>query len=276
MLVELVKAFTDSINEGNPAGVVFISEQILDSEMLALAKRTNVTATAFLFPPENDGIPIRFFSPRSESTLCVHALLAAAERWFFQNPEARQTIFQTHRESFLVTKSGEQKFLVSLPAPSFGGTVTNVEPLARALRIPTNWIGSSPVEVVATGKPKLIVPLNSLEALLHVVPDEESVLQLCREVGSEGIYLFAVGALDSRCSFHARHWNPIALEREDPICGNGSGALSAYLDRNGIPAPPRFFVEMGVSTKLPGQVLVDRETGIRVGGGAVKFGELSI
>jgi trans-2,3-dihydro-3-hydroxyanthranilate isomerase len=274
MRIELIKAFTKSPEAGNPAGIVFASEHIADSAMVQIAERVNLTATAFLFPSINNVIPIRFFSSRTESALCVHALLGAAERWQAWHGGYGALTFRASRDDFLVTRNADGAFMVNLPVPKFGVIVTDVSRVAMSLRIPVDSVDDLPVEVVSTGKPKIIIPIRSLRELLGISPDEQAVIELCRDVAAEGIFLFSRDVLDPRCSFHARHWNRIALDSEDPICGNGSGALAAYLDRNRISAPARFFVEMGVATKVPSQVVVERESQIRVGGFAVKYGEI--
>lgn len=61
--VKKVNAFTESIEGGNPAGVVLDSPDLTDEQMKYVSKTLKVSETAFVFPSENADYKVRFFSP---------------------------------------------------------------------------------------------------------------------------------------------------------------------------------------------------------------------
>jgi PhzF family phenazine biosynthesis protein len=73
---KIVNAFTDSLEGGNPAGVVLDSPELTDKQMADITKQLKVSETAFVFPSEKADFNIRFFSPDIEVDLCGHATIA--------------------------------------------------------------------------------------------------------------------------------------------------------------------------------------------------------
>lgn len=88
--VKKVNAFTESLEGGNPAGVVLDSPDLTDEQMKHISKVLSVSETAFVFPSKKADYKIRFLSPDVEVDLCGHATIAtfftmALEGVFSQN-----------------------------------------------------------------------------------------------------------------------------------------------------------------------------------------------
>ena len=76
-----VNAFSGPGMGGNPAAVCFLDNWLDDEVMLGIAKRHNLSETAFLVPagPDQDfDYDLRWFTPEVEVDLCGHATLASA------------------------------------------------------------------------------------------------------------------------------------------------------------------------------------------------------
>src|SRR5271157_1956733 len=72
-----VDAFTGELFAGNPAGVCILSAFLADSIMQKIAAENRHSETAFV--PRADGdFDLRWFTPKVEDDLCVHATLASA------------------------------------------------------------------------------------------------------------------------------------------------------------------------------------------------------
>ena len=76
-----VDAFTQEPFKGNPAAVCLLTQSQPDSWMLALAAEMNLSETAFLLP-EGEDWRLRWFTPKTEVSLCGHATLASAKVLF--------------------------------------------------------------------------------------------------------------------------------------------------------------------------------------------------
>ncbi len=266
----LLKAFTRNPDEGNPAAVVF--DDLAEARMPGAARSLGFSTTAFVKTRDDGDIFIRFFSPRQESGLCIHALIAAAHL-ILPADSITPRPFRTRAGQVEVRRTADGLLDVTLPAAQFGARLEDTAALAAALRVDTEAFSSEPIEVVSTGKPKILIPFRKLDGLLAMNPDPDLVRDICRSKAAEGIFAFSRETRDAKADFHARHFNPITLADEDPICGVGSGALAAYLRRHGSLPDPRLRIEMGYTTNLPGTVFVEIGSLIKVGGFAVEFGE---
>ena len=72
-----VDAFTDRPFRGNAAGVFLLQEAMDPRAMQLLARETNLSETAFVSPPDDDGArEVRWFTPAVEVSLCGHATMA--------------------------------------------------------------------------------------------------------------------------------------------------------------------------------------------------------
>jgi len=69
--VFLFKAFTDSKDQGNPAGIV-LNEGLKEDEMLKIAKMLGYSETTFIRKMDNLNYELRYFTPEVETNLCGH------------------------------------------------------------------------------------------------------------------------------------------------------------------------------------------------------------
>ncbi len=75
--VAYYEAFSDIPGKGNPAGVVFDSDDLTKDQMLSIAKKVGFNETAFLLKSDKADLRIRFFTPGHEMDLCGHGTVAS-------------------------------------------------------------------------------------------------------------------------------------------------------------------------------------------------------
>jgi PhzF family phenazine biosynthesis protein len=188
-------------------------------------------------------------------TLCGHGTLAA-----------------------LAVMGKQGKFTVSTPAGDLG---VSVEPHLAGMAMPPVTFGEEldpavaarglgieagaidgPVQVVGAGRPKLIVPLTSLEALDGLAPEETAVEEGCAATGATGIYPFTRKERVFGAMADARHFPAGAGIKEDPVTGVGALALAWYLWRYGVaPGCGSVKIAQGHAMGRPGLVMVRQESG---------------
>ncbi len=275
MQISLVKAFTKDNDKGNPAGVVLASD-LSAEQMQGIASDAGFPATVFI-EKTGDVYNARFFSTVKESPLCVHAVLAAVhvlvEKGCLDDNAVK---LHTRAGNFPVTVYNDGLVFMEMPEPEYSDFVVDRREVAKILRIEESDFADHELQIVSAGKPKLLVPVKSLDKLLAVNPDLDGMRNYCRKSGARGFFLFTFDARTPDSDFYARHFNPLTLETEDPICGVGSGALGAYLQNNGLLSKPRFSVQMGQTMDTDGCVIVDATYKIRVGGYCTVFGEKTL
>jgi PhzF family phenazine biosynthesis protein len=272
--VKLLRAFTKDKTKGNPAGIV--TGHLSTDQMQEVARQVGYSATAFV--QENKRVyNLRFFSPVAESPLCVHAALATAYTLVQDGTlQSNTTILQTAGGNFPVTSYDDGSVFMEMKKPTYSDFPIDKKEVAAILNITEEEFADYKLQIVSTGKPKLLVPIGTIETLLRIEPDIDRMKKYCLTSGAQGFFLFTIGAKDPKAEYHARHFNPLTLKEEDPVCGVASGALGAYLQHHGLLTKERFAVEMGHAVGTDGKVLVDVTEGIRVGGYCALFGNKTI
>ena len=177
--------------------------------------------------------------------------------------------------------------VMTQPQPQFLGPIEDmgdIFEIARALGINKSAIvdSKSPVEVVSTGLPVMIVPIRSLTAVRSISADHSAVNEICGRFGANGIMVYSTVTVEEWSTVHTRMFaNPIGVN-EDPATGSASGALGAYLVENGVVevAPTTEIVaEQGYEIDRPSRILIqvfsddDAIQEIKVGGQVVMVAE---
>ncbi len=207
-----VDAFTSAVFSGNPAAVCLLDEWIDDSYLQSIAAENNLSETAYLVQNEN-GFDLRWFTPKTEVSLCGHATLASAFVQFFcRNSTADAIRFQT-RESgqLVVTKKGGVLEMDFPTRPTFSRVMP--EGLKEAL-------GVTPQSVYGSAE-DLMVVLENEQAVIDVQPDFAALRQLdCRGI--------IITAKADRCDFVSRFFAPRVGVPEDPVTGSAHCVLIPY------------------------------------------------
>lgn len=259
--VRFVSAFTERLSHPRDAAAVVIGNASA-ATMRTLAAELGCPVTVQVWPRGHLAYGVRFFYPRMESAMCVVGLIAAAHLVMAPG-EHRTRTFRTIGSAITVDREPEGRIMIALPMPVPGDIVADRSGVARALGISADELGEGPIQIIAAGKPKLLIPFTSPAALAGAQPVMNDVRRLCKPLGTEGAFLFAT----SGDHYEARHFNPFALDREDPICGVGVAALGAYLTLHDIDRRTQVAVGMGASTGVPGVIHLDvTGTGPYIGG----------
>jgi trans-2,3-dihydro-3-hydroxyanthranilate isomerase len=156
--------------------------------------------------------------------------------------------------------------------------------LAKALGVQKSLITDSPfpVEVVSTGLPVLIVPIRTLTAMKSMQVNHSAIRDVCARLGTNGIMVYTTMTLEENSTVHTRMFAaPIGIP-EDPATGSASGALGAYLVKNGVVEvgpTTEVVIEQGYEIDRPSRILVqvfsddDMIQNIKVGGQVVMVAE---
>jgi PhzF family phenazine biosynthesis protein len=275
----LVDAFTDRPLAGNAAGVVPDAAGLSDSQMQAVARELGASETAFLLPGGSADRRVRYFTPTTEVDLCGHATIAS--HGFLHDDGTIGTgthSLETNTGTIEVEVADDGTvWMTGAPpavervAPDAGvdharvGDALGVDPAALA------DVGEDlPLAVASTGLSYLIVPVNFLEHLSGMAPEDDAVEALCEAVGATGVYAFTFDTLDADATLHGRTFAPLAGVSEDPVTGTASGAVGAYLRQFGAfdGMPEELRLEQGHFLDRPGTVRVRAREEITVGGAA--------
>jgi PhzF family phenazine biosynthesis protein len=272
----LVDAFTTDPLSGNPAGLVPDADGLATEAMAAIARELNASETAFLLS-EGDDRRIRYFTPTGEIDLCGHATVAAGS-WLAQAGRIGDGThtFETNVGPLEVELDGEtvwmngQRSAVSRIDLDYGrvASALGIDPATL-----TDIGADLPLATASAGLEYLVVPVNFIEALSGIDPDQEAIPELSAERHVTGVYAFTFDTLDRDATLHGRMFAPAVGVDEDPVTGTASGSVAAYL--RAVEAfdgelPEEMVFEQGHFVDRPGRVRVRaRADPIAVGGRAV-------
>jgi PhzF family phenazine biosynthesis protein len=228
---------------GNPCPLVFGADALPTETMQSLAAAFG-HETAFILTPtitECD-FRLRYFVPRYEMEMCVHATIAAVTALARQQKIPTEVKIQTPLGVVPASwKAIEEQVQVSVEqfAPSFQLQNPQLTEVAAALRIPETAIDLSvgPIQSVSTARPKLIIPLRDAVILDQLNPDFDQLHILCEQYQTTGFYPFTVHPRDAKLQAEARQFPKGAGYPEDPATGVAAGALAAYLTYYGAAQP---------------------------------------
>ncbi len=294
--------FTDVPLGGNPLAVFPDGAGLDTATMQALAREKNLSETTFVFPSTEATRKVRIFTPGAEIPLAGHPTIGTwwllAELGELDLPEDGITrITQEVGAGILPvdihTEGGAPDRVVMVQTlPKFGGSMDDVSRLCACLGAPEGSVLPNPVPmVVDTAIPQLMVPFRSLVEL-EALPSGGAgadLTRLVREVGSECAMCYSLETVDPEATVHCRMFAPGIGVPEDPATGSASGALGAYLVKNGIVEPEngvaRITVEQGLEIDRPSRIDVEVSvndateiTEVRVGGKAITIitGEVTL
>jgi trans-2,3-dihydro-3-hydroxyanthranilate isomerase len=286
----ILDAFTDTPFQGNPAGVFFDDEAVLTAEQMRQLAGEVSLESAFVTPvnhPDAD-YKLRYFTGVTEVPFCGHDTLSTAIALVRTGREPGNQILRFATPVGILpvgvqqSSGGAIQATLFQKAPEFTAPLSQkaTEAVIAALvrnqpeRLDARAGTSLPIQVVSTGTPWLLVPVEGKRFagryyVNHAPADFDAIAQLSTEHNTYGIYLFAVEKDEAgKVLIRSRCFAPIAGLNEDPVTGSASGALGCYLAEHGVVEPGDGVVEITAQQgSVEGrhgtaQIAVRRENGV--------------
>jgi PhzF family phenazine biosynthesis protein len=217
---------------GNPCPVITGARPLTPGQMQAIAAYYG-HETVFVTDVTSASVSLRFFVPRHEMRMCVHATIAAITELAGSGAiTGGHTVVGTasgeHRVSW--DDGGQPDVTVEQHPPWSGPPAAIGAELAAALGLPAGSIAATaPIRAVSVSRAKLIVPLTDADAVHRVRPDFPALWELCGALATTGAYVFAPHQDGDPRHVVARQFPVDAGYPEDPATGVAAAALAAYL-----------------------------------------------
>ncbi len=221
-------------NSGNRAAVVtdFDGDK---QDKQSLAKQLNLPVTVFISNKDAKTPTLEYFYPDTEMPLCLHGTIAASEV-LLQERKTKNCVLTTSNgyklnihqcESFTQVEVAKQQS----PAVDIDRTL-----ICRMLSLSDETIINTlawPLTVCSVGSPKLLIPIQSKEALLQLEPDASFIKEWSIANQVNGLYVYATpDTAESGVDFFARGFNPKTGHHEDAATGVAAAALAACLKKS--------------------------------------------
>jgi PhzF family phenazine biosynthesis protein len=236
----LVRVFPAGAGGGNPAPIVLEADGMSEEAMRAIAREYGHESGFVLRPAKGADFRMRYFVPAHEMEMCGHAtvgalwLLRRTGRWTSESAtiETASGLVRGH-----VRKPGSDGEYIEITQPA--GRLQVIDDAARlariaeVLRVAAADLLPLPVLNAATSRVKTLIGLRSVALLDALEPDFAAMQAVCEEIGSTGLYPFAVGSPEQRI-FHARQFPKSSGYPEDAATGIAAAALLFGLREYGL------------------------------------------
>ncbi|MFP7300204.1 PhzF family phenazine biosynthesis protein [Neobacillus niacini] len=228
----IVDVFAENKYEGNQLAVFIPDEKLEHNEMQKIAREINFSETTFIMSgiQNNGGYDVKIFSPDSQLPFAGHPTLGTAYviKNFLSTSENSEIKLNLPVGQIPVIFDDPYAWMTQ-NQPEFGAIVEN-DRIASVLQINTEDINHHfPVQVVSTGLPSVIVPLNSLDAISRCTINHQAYLELLKDMGDINLLVFTTETLKPENNLNVRLFMPIPGYLEDPATGSANGNLAAYL-----------------------------------------------
>jgi trans-2,3-dihydro-3-hydroxyanthranilate isomerase len=226
--------------------------------MQSIARETNLSETAFVFPSDVADFGVRYFMPAGEIPMAGHPTIATTHALREIGKIAADcNAITLHMPAGVIPVTIERDgdavtYAMSQLPPTFLSTRKR-GPTAKALGLSkSDLLPDILPQVVSTGTPQLQVALASLDALDRLDVDRRALFPADRDYLSVHIFARAQGEF----ALNARHFADVGDILEDPFTGSATGGMAGYCARYGIVAQTQYRVAQGMHVGRPGAATV--------------------
>jgi len=233
MKCRLVDVFANQKFHGNGLTIFYDFEPLNEQEMLMLTQEMRQFESIFLSGSPGDW-SARIFTMEEELEFAGHPLLGLAYHLHqLHGPATESQEWQIDLNGREVTLSSRWEDDGAFKASMSQGKPVHLKTLSydeaagfyEALSLSSEAGGPYPAEVITTGLPYLILPVNGqLDIIKFNVPDLSTLLA---SYGAKFIYVLDTG------TFEGRTWDN-AGKVEDIATGSAAGPAAVYLFRQGL------------------------------------------
>jgi trans-2,3-dihydro-3-hydroxyanthranilate isomerase len=267
----LVDVFSTRPLEGNPLSLVPDADHLDATTMRRIAREFNQAESTFILKPTEVEADwrLRSFTPTGHEVFGAgHNALGAW--WWLAAPgkfelgqsggNFNQEIGNRVLPVQVDCESGRPATVaMTHEVPQFGEVFEDLPRIAEALGLePSDFaVDEFKIQVVSSGTPHMLAPLQNREAIARTRPNPALLLSILASVSGQGCYLFSMDPVLPGSSAHARFFNPTVGIVEDAATGSAAGPLAAWLVKNGrVRNGSQILVEQGFAFDRPNLIRV--------------------
>lgn len=283
--VQILNAFVDHNEGGNPAGVVLDADELSDGEKLQIAAKVGLSETAFVSKSTAADFKLDFFTPTKQIAHCGHATIAAFSYLKqLKKIKTEETSKETIDGKRRVKIEGDRAFMEQ--SKPFYTQVENheTEILTSLGIIRSDLVSEMPILVTNTGNSFLIIPVKKSKILQELKPDFERIIKISDTLDLIGYYVFTAEEVSSESDANARMFGPRYGIEEEAGTGMAAGPLASYLYDQAKIKKTKFVISQGRLMSIPSPSLIEVEllldngkiTGLMAGGKGVLVKQIEI
>ena len=234
--VQVVNAFIEGANGGNPAGVVLDADHLNAFQKQQIAAGVGLSETAFVSSSASADFKLEFYTPTRPIAHCGHATIAA---FSYLHQLGRLPSTATSKETIdgnrNIFMDGDMAFMEQA-APRYAPLEEDMSRIGASLGLSAEAFAPDPGPlIVDTGNAFLLVPLASIPTVEGAKPDFAAIEAISAAWDLIGYYIFSGAPQSPGRDAGARMFAPRFGINEEAATGMAAGPLGCYLyDKMGI------------------------------------------
>lgn len=269
-----VDAFSAQAFGGNGCAVVHDGADLSSDTCTSFVRETSLVECTFTGPSEVADVKVRYYLASQEIPFAGHPTIATVAAMRDRGLVTGESlVLETGAGLVPVDLRGDWIDMTQV-APKFGNDVDPAIVAASVSLPPDSFL--SPPQVVSTGLPFVVAILKDQALLRAAQLNPKALRDLRSAVNDEDEvmepFLVTLGGHSSQGDTFSRLMLAPPNPPEDPFTGSATGAMAAYLWKQGLMAKDSFVAEQGHWMGRPGQAVVTRMgppqamTGVKVAG----------
>lgn len=246
MILEYKKlnAFSSGKSNGNPAACLYLTkdQKLTEAEMLVIAKEHKgfVSEVIYCTPLDKQTYQLRYFSSECEVEFCGHGTIACMYELIKKSEELSilPQISITTNKGEIIVYNELQSFdavFITAPTPLYSEISVNANDIASNLGILSETLNKDyPIELIDAGLRTFIVPINDIEGIIDINPDEKKLKEFCLANDIDIILVFTADVTDKNNKARTRVFAPKFGYLEDPATGSGNSAFGYFMLKHGL------------------------------------------
>ncbi|HUT80274.1 MAG TPA: PhzF family phenazine biosynthesis protein [Candidatus Bathyarchaeia archaeon] len=235
-------------------------------EMQGMALEMNFSESTFLFDStlKECQFRVRIFTPGNELDFAGHPTLGTSHVIKYKKlilNNSKQITLELGIGPIEVEYNDDDSISMIQPEPQYLEIFKDKEAIADILGIePSDILNEYPIQVVTTGFPFLIVPLDSMKSITKIKLDVPLLLSLLEDFVTSKLLVYTKETIHNDSHVHVRMFAPSVGVLEDPATGSAAGPLGAYLEKYNViknhQAGTFYHFEQGFEIKRPSRLNV--------------------
>ena len=225
-----VDVFSATPYLGNPVAVILDADGLDDTDMLRIARWTNLSETTFVLSPTNPGADyrLRIFTPGGELPFAGHPTLGSAHAWLERGgiPKVSDRLVQECEAGLVEVRHHDGLLSFAAPPTRRSGDIDDeyLGQIVEAFGITHDQVLAH--QWVDNGPGWAVVRLATAQEVLDLQPDLSRIPAAM--VGAIGAYPDG-----SEHAYELRTFAPGVGVAEDPVCGSMNAAVAQWFWRTG-------------------------------------------
>ena len=261
--VQILNAFVDNGQGGNPAGVVLDADHLTNAQKIKIAAAVNLSETAFVSKSNTADFKLDFFTPTKQIAHCGHATIATfsylSELGKIPNQLTSKETIDGDRK---ITVNNGLAFMEQLAPTYLDVSHQKKEILASLNLTEKDLLPNADIVRVNTGNSFFILPVANSEILKNIKPNFDLIAKLSEEFDLIGYYVFTLDTEDEDRDVTTRMFAPRYGIEEEAGTGMAAGPLACYLYDQLEIKKNKFLIQQGKFMQPPSVSLITVELDI--------------